>query len=668
MMLQADVSKTRGLLYCYKVQVSTEENRVAVPRETEQDKYLSFKAVTDITGKTNTTSKMTKEENEKRIERLKNIVLNMPEKPGSYQFYDADHTIIYVGKAKRLKQRVSSYFHKEVDRFKTKVLVSKIEDISYTVVNTEEDALLLENSLIKKYNPRYNVLLKDGKTYPSICITNEYLPRVFKTRQINKRFGTFFGPYSHTGSMFAVLELIHKLYKPRTCRMPITKEGIEQGKYKPCLEYHIHNCKAPCCGKQSLEDYQASIAQAREILKGNTRELSQHVFEEMQQKAAELKFEEAEELKQKYMLIESFCAKSEVVSHTITDVDVFTIVDDEHNRTAFINYIHVKNGSVNQSFTFEYKRKLDETDRELLLTAIPEIRERFHSKAKEIIVPFDMEWQLNEAQFFVPQRGDKKHLLELGEMNCKQYKFDRLKQAEKLNPEQKQTRLMKELQQKLQLAKLPYQIECFDNSNISGTDAVAGCIVFKGMKPSKKDYRKYNIKTVEGPDDYASMQEVVRRRYTRMMEEGATLPDLIITDGGLGQMSVVREVVEGELGLHIPIAGLAKDDRHRTNELLYGNPPKTIALKTDSELFHVLTRIQDEVHRYAIQFHRDKRSKHALHSALDDIAGIGPATREKLLSEFKSLKRIREASLEALSAVIGASKATKVKESLSKNK
>lgn len=668
MMLQADVSKTRGLLYCYKVQVSTEENRVAVPRETEQDKYLSFKAVTDITGKTNTTSKMTREENEKRIERLKNIVLNMPEKPGSYQFYDADHTIIYVGKAKRLKQRVSSYFHKEVDRFKTKVLVSKIEDISYTVVNTEEDALLLENSLIKKYNPRYNVLLKDGKTYPSICITNEYLPRVFKTRQINKRFGTFFGPYSHTGSMFAVLELIHKLYKPRTCRMPITKEGIEQGKYKPCLEYHIHNCKAPCCGKQSLEDYQASIAQAREILKGNTRELSQHVFEEMQQKAAELKFEEAEELKQKYMLIESFCAKSEVVSHTITDVDVFTIVDDEHNRTAFINYIHVKNGSVNQSFTFEYKRKLDETDRELLLTAIPEIRERFNSKAKEIIVPFDMEWQLNEAQFFVPQRGDKKHLLELGEMNCKQYKFDRLKQAEKLNPEQKQTRLMKELQQKLQLAKLPYQIECFDNSNISGTDAVAGCIVFKGMKPSKKDYRKYNIKTVEGPDDYASMQEVVRRRYSRMMEEGATLPDLIITDGGLGQMSVVREVVEGELGLHIPIAGLAKDDRHRTNELLYGNPPKTIALKTDSELFHVLTRIQDEVHRYAIQFHRDKRSKHALHSALDDIPGIGPATREKLLNEFKNVKRIREASFEELSAVIGASKATKVKESLSKNK
>ena len=609
---------------------------------------------------------MTKEENEKRIERLKNIVLNMPDKPGSYQFYDAEHTIIYVGKAKRLKQRVSSYFHKEVDRFKTKVLVSKIEDISYTVVNTEEDALLLENSLIKKYNPRYNVLLKDGKTYPSICITNEYLPRVFKTRQVNKRFGTFFGPYSHTGSMFAVLELIHKLYKPRTCRQIITKEGIEQGKYKPCLEYHIHNCKAPCCGKQSLEDYQASIAQAREILKGNTRELSKHVFEQMQQEAAELKFEEAEELKQKYLLIESFCAKSEVVSHTIADVDVFTIVDDDANRTAFINYIHVKNGAVNQSFTFEYKRKLDETDQELLLTAIPEIRERFKSKAKEIIVPFEMEWTLNDAQFFVPQRGDKKHLLELGEMNCKQYKFDRLKQNEKLNPEQKQTRLMKELQQKLQLKKLPYHIECFDNSNISGTDAVAGCVVFKGMKPSKKDYRKYNIKTVVGPDDYASMQEVVRRRYSRMIEEGAALPDLIITDGGLGQMSVVRVVVEGELGLNIPIAGLAKDNRHRTNELLYGNPPQTIAPKTNSELFHVLTQIQDEVHRYAIQFHRDKRSKHALHSELDDIKGIGPTTRDALLKAFKSLKRIREASVEELTEVIGAAKAKLIAEHFDK--
>ena len=609
---------------------------------------------------------MTKEENEKRIERLKNIVLNMPDKPGSYQFYDAEHTIIYVGKAKRLKQRVSSYFHKEVDRFKTKVLVSKIEDISYTVVNTEEDALLLENSLIKKYNPRYNVLLKDGKTYPSICITNEYLPRVFKTRQVNKRFGTFFGPYSHTGSMFAVLELIHKLYKPRTCRQIITKEGIEQGKYKPCLEYHIHNCKAPCCGKQSLEDYQASIAQAREILKGNTRQLSQHVYEEMQRKAEDLKFEEAEELKQKYLLIEGFCAKSEVVSHTITDVDVFTIVDDTISNTAFINYIHVKNGSVNQSFTFEYKRKLYETDRELLLTAIPEIRDRFQSKAKEIIVPFEMDWQLSKVSFIVPQRGDKKHLLELGEMNCKQYKFDRLKQTEKLNPEQKQTRLMKELQQKLQLQKLPYHIECFDNSNISGTDAVAGCVVFKSMKPSKKDYRKYNIKTVAGPDDYASMQEVVRRRYSRMIEEGTTLPDLIITDGGQGQMNVVKQVVEGELHLNIPIAGLAKNDHHRTNELLFGNPPMTIAIKTDSELFHVLTQIQDEVHRYAITFHRDKRSKHALHSALDDIAGIGPVTRDRLIKAFKSVKRIQEASIDDIEKVVGAAKATKIKEALKK--
>lgn len=603
---------------------------------------------------------MTKEDKEKRIERLKNIVLNMPEKPGSYQFYDANHTIIYVGKAKRLKQRVSSYFHKEVDRFKTKVLVSKIEDISYTVVNSEEDALLLENSLIKKYNPRYNVLLKDGKTYPSICITNEYLPRVFKTRQINRKYGSFFGPYSHTGSMFTILELIHKLYKPRTCHMLITREGIESGKYKPCLEYHIHNCKAPCCGKQSLEDYQNAIAQAREILKGNTRQLLQHVHDEMMKKAEELKFEEAEDLKQKYVLIENFCAKSEVVSHTITDVDVFTIVDDESQNTAFINYIHVKNGAINQSFTFEYKRKLDESDKELLLSAIPEIRERFNSQAREIIVPFEIEWHMKEAYFFVPQRGDKKHLLELGEMNCKQYKFDRLKQTEKLNPEQKQTRLMKELQQKLQLPKLPYQIECFDNSNISGTDAVAGCIVFKGMKPSKRDYRKYNIKTVVGPDDYASMQEVVRRRYSRMIEEGSTLPDLIITDGGLGQMSVVREVVEGELGLTIPIAGLAKDNRHRTNELLFGNPPQTIALATNSELFHVLTQIQDEVHRFAIQFHRDKRSKHALHSELDDIPGIGKATSEKLLKAFKSVKRIREASLEELASIIGMAKAQAV--------
>ena len=600
---------------------------------------------------------MNKDEKQQITERLKSIVLSMPDKPGSYQFYDENHVIIYVGKAKSLKKRVSSYFHKEVDRFKTKVLVSKIRDISYTVVNTEEDALLLENSLIKKYNPRYNVLLKDGKTYPSICITNEYLPRIFKTRQINRKFGTFYGPYSHLASMYAILDLIKKLYKPRTCRMPITKEGIEQNKYKPCLEYHIHNCNAPCTGCQTWEDYRANIEQAKEILKGNTREISRAIYAEMMQKAAEMKFEEAEALKQKYVLIESFCAKSEVVSHTITDIDVFSIADDDSRRNAFINFIHVKNGAINQSFTFEYKRKLDETDEELLLTAIPEIRERFGSKASEIIVPFEMSWKMREATFIVPQRGDKKHLLELSEMNCRQYKFDRLKQAEKLNPEQKQTRLMKELQQKLQMKKMPYHIECFDNSNISGTDAVAGCVVFKAMKPSKKDYRKYNIRTVCGPDDYASMQEVVRRRYGRMSEEGEPLPDLIITDGGKGQMEVVRKVVEDELGLAIPIAGLAKNDRHRTNELLYGFPPQVVALKTDSELVHALTKIQDEVHRYAISFHRDKRSKHALHSELDNISGIGKKSAEALLRRFKSVKRIREADIEAIAEVVGKARA-----------
>ena len=600
---------------------------------------------------------MTKEENEKRLTHLKTIVGRLPEKPGSYQFYDQDHVIIYVGKAKNLKSRVSSYFHKEVDRFKTKVLVSKIWDISYTVVNTEEDALLLENALIKKYNPRYNVLLKDGKTYPSICVTKEYLPRIFKTRVINKKSGTYFGPYSHIGSMYAILEIIKKVYKPRTCRFPMTKEEIEQGKYKPCLEYHIHNCDAPCISRQSYEDYQKNIAQAKEILKGNTRAISKSLYDEMLKKAEELKFEEAEELKKKYVLIENFCAKSEVVSHTIQDVDVFTIIDDDANKNAFINYIHVKNGTINQSFTYEYKRKLDETDEELLLTAIPEIRERFHSTAKEVIVPFEMTWKLPDAEWFIPQRGDKKHLLDLSEMNGKQYKFDRLKQAEKLNPEQKQTRLMKELQDKLKLPKMPYQIECFDNSNISGSDAVAGCVVFKAMKPSKKDYRKYTIKTVSGPDDYASMQEVVRRRYSRMMEEGTPLPDLIITDGGQGQMSVVREVVEGELGLQIPIAGLAKDNRHRTNELLYGNPPQVVGLETNSELFHVLTRIQDEVHRYAITFHRDKRSKHALHSELDDIPGIGPKTRDLLLKRFKSVKKIKDADIQSITEAVGIKKA-----------
>ena len=601
---------------------------------------------------------MTREENEKRLAYLKNIVLNMPEKPGSYQFYDENKNIIYVGKAKRLKQRVSSYFHKEVDRFKTKVLVSKVRDISYTVVNTEEDALLLENSLIKKYNPRYNVLLKDGKTYPSICITNEYFPRIFKTRNINKRFGTFFGPYPHVGSMYAILDIIKRLYKPRTCRLPLTKEGVQQGKFKPCLEYHIHNCDAPCIGKQSYEEYQENMNQAREILKGNTREVSKRLYQLMMKNAEFLKFEAAEDIKKKISLLNEFVAKSEVVSHTIDDVDVFTIVDDETNHNAYINYIHVRKGTINQSFTYEYKRKLDESDEELLITAIPDIRERFKSHAKEIIVPFEMEWKIKDAEFFIPQRGDKKHLLELSEMNGKQYKFDRLKQSEKLNPEQKHTRLMKELQAKLKLPKLPYQIECFDNSNISGTDAVAGCIVYKGMKPSRKDYRKYNIKTVVGPDDYSSMQEVVRRRYSRMIEEQTPLPDLIITDGGKGQMEVVREVVADELHLDIPIAGLAKDDRHRTNELLYGFPPQTIGLDVKSELFKVLTQIQDEVHRYAITFHRNKRSKHALHSELDDIKGLGPKGKEVLLKELKTVKSIKEADNQQLIKVLGASKGT----------
>lgn len=599
---------------------------------------------------------MTKEENEARLARLKSIVASMPEKPGSYQYYDADHTIIYVGKAKNLKRRVSSYFHREVDRYKTKVLVSKIHDISYTVVNTEEDALLLENSLIKKYNPRYNVLLKDGKTYPSICVTNEFFPRIFKTRHISKSFGTYYGPYSHPASMYAVLDLIKKLYKPRTCHLPLSPEAIGKRQFKPCLEYHIHNCMGPCVGRQSYDEYQENMRQAREILKGNTRQLRDLLYQNMQRLAENLEFEAAERVKQKYILIENYCAKSEVVSHTITDVDVFTITDDDSRNHAFINFLHVKNGAICQSFTYEYKRKLDETDQELLLTAIPEIRERFHSTAREIIVPFDIDWALKDAQFFVPQRGDKKHLLELSEMNCRQYKFDRLKQAEKLNPEQKQTRLMKELQQKLGMEKMPYTIECFDNSNISGTDAVAGCVVFKALKPARKEYRKYNIKTVVGPDDYASMQEVVRRRYTRMIEEGTPLPDLIITDGGKGQMEVVRQVIEDELHLSIAIAGLAKDDRHRTNELLFGFPPKVVGMKTDSELFHILTHIQDEVHRYAITFHRDKRSKHALHSELDDISGIGPKTRDLLLNTFKTVKRMREANLETLQQAIGKSK------------
>lgn len=607
---------------------------------------------------------MTKEENEARIAKLKSIVLNMPEKPGSYQYYDENGTIIYVGKAKRLKSRVSSYFHTEVDRFKTKVLVSKIHDISYTVVNTEEDALLLENSLIKKYNPRYNVLLKDGKTYPSICITKEYLPRIFSTRTINKKWGTYYGPYSHVASMNAVLDLIKKLYHPRSCRFPITWDGVEQHKYQVCLEYHMKNCGAPCIGKQSMEDYQRNIEQAREILKGNTREVLRAMKDEMMALAEELRFEEAEEVKRRYLLIDQFVSKSEVVSHTINNVDVLTITNDE--KIAFVNYIHVANGAINQSFTFEYKKRLDESDEELLQLAIVEMRERFQSNAREIILPQEINCNLEGVTVTVPQRGDKKTLLDLSLMNGKQYKFDRLKQAEKLNPEQKSVRLMKEIQDALHLPKLPYQIECFDNSNISGTDAVAACVVFKKAKPSKQDYRKYNIKTVVGADDYASMKEVVGRRYRRLIDEQQPLPDLIIADGGKGQMEVIREVIQDELKLDIPIAGLAKDDRHRTNELLYGFPPRVIGMKTDSELFRLFTQIQDEVHRFAITFHRDKRSKHQLHSELDDIRGIGPKTRDSLLKALKSVKRIREADLNTLNKIVGEAKANIIFEHFNK--
>lgn len=592
--------------------------------------------------------------------KLKNIVDNLPEQPGSYQFYDDKGQIIYIGKAKNLKKRVSSYFLKEVDRYKTKVLVSKIRDITYTVVKTEEDALLLENSLIKKYKPRYNVLLKDGKTYPSIVITKEYLPRIIKTRKIDKRNGEYFGPYSHISTMYSLLDIINKVFKPRRCSIPMTKEGIANGKYKACLEYHIHNCDAPCINKQSYEDYQKNIRQAREILKGNTRNIEQFIFAEMTAKANELKFEEAELLKRRYITLSNYVAKSEVVSHTIEDVDVFTITNDDQKKHAYINYIHVMNGTINQSFTFEYKRKLEESDSDLLIQAIPEIRTRFDSKAKEILVPFPIDWKIKDSNFVVPQRGDKHHLLELSELNGKQYKFDKLKQEEKLNPEQRQTRLMKELQVKLGLATLPYHIECFDNSNISGTDAVAGCIVYKGMKPSKQDYRRYNIKTVVGPDDYASMQEVVRRRYQRLITEKRELPNLIITDGGIGQMNVVREVIEDELNLKIPIAGLAKNDKHRTNELLFGFPPKTIGIDIKSELFKVLTQIQDEVHRYAISYHREKRSKHALHSILDDIKGIGPQSKEKLLKQYKSTNNIEKADLQSLKKLLGNQKATLV--------
>lgn len=608
---------------------------------------------------------MTKEENEKRLEHLRGIVSNLPSKPGSYQYYDKEGTIIYVGKAKNLKSRVSSYFHKEVDRYKTKVLVSKIWDITYTVVNSEEDALLLENNLIKKYQPKYNILLKDGKTYPSICITKEYYPRIFKTRVVNKKFGTFYGPFSHLGTMYALLDIIKKLCKPRTCRLALTEESVRAGKFQPCLDYHIKNCNGPCIGKQTHEKYMVAINQAREILKGNTREVQKSLFDEMQRLAEELRFEEAEEVKKRYVLLDSFRSKSEVVSHTINNVDVFSVTDSEN--IAFVNYIHVTNGNINQAFTFEFKKKLNEDESEILTLAIMQIREKLGSTSREIVVPHEIDLPLEGITLTVPQRGDKRMLLELSEMNGKQYRFDRMKQAEKLNPEQKAVRLMKEIQQALKLPRIPYQIECFDNSNISGTDAVAACVVFKKMKPSKKDYRKYNIKTVEGPDDYASMKEVVRRRYSRLVEEEQPLPDLIITDGGKGQMQVVRDVVEGELNLNIPIAGLAKDDRHRTNELLYGFPPVVVGMKTDSELFHLLTHIQDEVHRFAITFHRDKRSKHALHSELDEIKGIGPKTKETLLKAFKSVKKIREASDEDLANVVGEKKASILKEYFCKN-
>lgn len=604
-----------------------------------------------------------KKEESKRSEYLKGIVSNLPEKPGIYQYLNEEGTIIYVGKAKNLKRRVYSYFSKEHEPGKTRVLVSKIADIRYIVVNTEEDALLLENNLIKKYKPRYNVLLKDDKTYPSICVQNEYFPRVFKTRKIIRNGSTYFGPYSHLPSMYAVLDLIKRLYPLRTCNLNLSPENISSGKFNVCLEYHIKNCAGPCIGKQSQEEYLKNIGEIKEILKGNTNEISRLLLEQMQTLAAEMKFEEAQKVKEKYLLIENYRSKSEVVSAVLHNVDVFSIEEEEPN-TAFINYLHITNGVINQAFTFEYKKRLNESKEELLTLGIIEMRERYKSTSKEIIVPFELDMELNNVVFTVPQRGDKKKLLELSILNVKQYKADRLKQAEKLNPEQRSMRLMKEIQEELHLKELPMQIECFDNSNIQGSDAVAACVVFKKAKPSKKDYRKYLIKTVVGPDDYASMKEVVRRRYQRAIDENAPLPDLIITDGGKGQMEVVREVIEEELHLSIPIAGLAKDNRHRTSELLFGVPPQTIGIKQHSPLFRLLTQIQDEVHRFAITFHRDKRSKRQVASALDSIKGIGEKTKTALLKEFKSVKRIREASLEDISKVVGEAKAKIVKAGL----
>lgn len=588
----------------------------------------------------------------------------MPDQPGCYQYLDETGTIIYVGKAKRLKRRVSSYFQKEHQNLKTAHLVECIRDIKYIVVNTEEDALLLENNLIKQWNPKYNILLKDGKTYPSIVVTNEYFPRIFQTRKINKRFGSYFGPYSHVPTMYLLLELIQKLYPLRRCKTPVTAEGVAQNRYRECLDYHIHNCGGMCIGKVKHEDYMRWINEAKEILKGNTREIEQQLRDEMLHLAGEMRFEEAEQVKRRYMLLENYRSKSEVVSSVVNNVDVYNIESGE--KEAYINYLHVVNGCITQAFTFEIKKKLDETKEELLVLGIGEMRKRYPSGSKEIIIPFPVELSLENVDFTIPQKGDKRKLLELSRMNVLQYKRDRLNQSDKLNPEQKGVRLMKELQNLLGLEKMPVQIECFDNSNSQGTDAVAGCVVFRMGKPSKKDYRRYIIKTVDGPDDYASMQEVVRRRYKRMMEEGTSLPDLIITDGGRGQMEVVRKVVEDELGINIPIAGLAKDDRHRTHELLYGFPTQVVGMKTDSPLFHLLTQIQDEVHRYAITFHREKRSKHQVASELDEIKGIGPRTRDLLIKHFKSVKRIREAPEEAISELIGTSKAKIIIEALAK--
>ena len=593
---------------------------------------------------------------------LRGIVMNLPETPGCYQYLDSTGTVIYVGKAKNLKRRVYSYFSKEHGPGKTRVLVSKIADIRYVVVKTEEDALLLENNLIKKYRPRYNVLLKDDKTYPSICVSNEYFPRVFSTRRIVRNGSTYYGPYSHVPTMYGLLDLIKKLYKVRRCNLALTPESIRNGKFKVCLEYHIKNCKAPCIGQQSHDEYMKSIGEIKQILSGNTHELTRQMMEEMQRLASEMRFEEAQAIKEKYQLLENYQAKSEVVSSVLHNIDVFSIETDEND--VFINYLHITNGCINQAFTFEYKNRMEETQEELLQLGIVEMRERYKSLSREIIVPFELDLELANVTFTIPQRGEKKKLLDLSLLNVKQYRADRLKQAEKLNPEQKSVRLMKEIQAALGMEKMPYQIECFDNSNISGSDAVAACVVFKKAKPSKQDYRKYNIKTVEGPDDYASMQEVVRRRYSRAIKEGTPLPDLIITDGGKGQMEVVRQIVEDELHLSIPIAGLAKDDRHRTRELLFGFPPQTIGLKQNTPLFHLLEQIQDEVHRFAITFHRDKRSKRQTASALDTIKGIGEKTKSVLLKHFKSVKRIREASEEELSTIVGPAKAKVLLEAL----